>query len=59
MSFRLGVSETPSVVVFKKFDEGKNILSKDKFADLDAAIKVAATPLIVKHPLSLCLSSSI
>jgi len=42
----LGVTETPSVVLFKKFDEGKAVLSKDKISELAQWLKTAGTPLI-------------
>ena len=36
----------PSVILFKKFDEGKNVLPADQFADLEAFVTKSSVPLI-------------
>jgi len=40
-----GVS-APAVVLFKQFDEGKNILESDKLSTLEQFIKISSVPLI-------------
>lgn len=46
-SFRFGVDGAVGAVLFKQFDEGKNVLTKDNFATLATFIKVNSVPLIV------------
>lgn len=41
-----GVESTPSAILFKTFDEKKNVLSSDKFADLESFITANSVPLI-------------
>jgi protein disulfide-isomerase A1 len=41
-----GVESTPAAVLFKAFDERKNILSSDKFSDLEEFITANSVPLI-------------
>jgi protein disulfide-isomerase A1 len=41
-----GVESTPAAVLFKSFDERKNILSSDKFSDLEEFITSNSVPLI-------------
>jgi len=40
------VTDVPSVILFKKFDEGKNVLSKDGFNDVQQFLKTNSVPLI-------------
>jgi len=40
------IEATPAVILFKSFDEGKNILSADSFATLEAFIQKHSVPLI-------------
>jgi len=40
------VEKTPSVILFKKFDEGKNVLTSDKFSELESFVSVNSVPLI-------------
>jgi len=40
-----GVSP-PAVIVFKKFDEGKNVLTSDKFSELESFVSTHSLPLI-------------
>jgi len=41
-----GVEKAPTVILFKKFDEGKNVLSSDKFSELESFITANSVPLI-------------
>lgn len=45
--FRFEIESLPTVILFKSFDEGKNILSKDQFNELALFIKQNSVPLIV------------
>lgn len=40
------VTDTPTVILFKQFDEGKNVLNKDGFADIQTFLKTNSVPLI-------------
>jgi protein disulfide-isomerase A1 len=41
-----GVESTPGAVLFKSFDERKNVLSSDKFTDLEEFITANSVPVI-------------